>query len=47
LVQSCKLNGVEPFAYLTDLLQRIISGCHGRTKKHELHALGHAHPAEK
>ena len=36
LIQSCKLNGVEPLAYLTDILQRIISG---RTKNHELHAL--------
>jgi transposase len=36
LIQSCKLNGVEPLAYLTDVLQRIISG---RTKNHELHAL--------
>ena len=36
LIQSCKLNGVEPLDYLTDVLQRIISG---RTKNHELHAL--------
>ena len=36
LIQSCKLNGVEPLAYLTDVLQRIVSG---RTKSHELHAL--------
>jgi PAS domain-containing protein len=36
LIQSCKLNGVEPLAYLTDVLQRIISG---RTKNDELHAL--------
>ena len=36
LIQSCKLNGVEPLAYLTDVLQRIISR---RTKNHELHAL--------
>jgi len=36
LIQSCKLNGVDPLAYLTDVLQRIISG---RTKNHELHAL--------
>jgi transposase len=35
LVQTCKLNGVE-LAYLTDVLQRIISG---RTKNHELYAL--------
>lgn len=36
LIQSCKLNGVEPLAYLTDVLQRIVSS---RTKSHELHAL--------
>jgi transposase len=36
LIQSCKLNGVEPLDYLTDVLQRIVSG---RTKNHELHAL--------
>jgi hypothetical protein len=36
LIQSCKLNGVEPLAYLTDVLQRIVSG---RIKSHELYAL--------
>jgi transposase len=36
LIQTCKLNGVEPLGYLTDVLQRIVSG---RTKNHELHAL--------
>ena len=36
LIQSCELNNVEPLAYLTDVLQRIVSG---RTKSHELHAL--------
>jgi transposase len=36
LIQSCKLNNIEPFAYLTDVLQRIVSG---RTKSHELNAL--------
>jgi len=30
LIQTCKLNNVEPLAYLTDVLQRIVSG---RTKK--------------
>ena len=25
LIQTCKLNGVEPLAYLTDVLQRIVS----------------------
>jgi hypothetical protein len=29
LIQTCKLNGVEPLAYVTDILQRIVSG---RTK---------------
>jgi hypothetical protein len=36
LVQTAKLNGVEPWAWLTDVLERIISG---RTKRHELHTL--------
>jgi len=36
LIQTCKLNDVEPLAYLTDVLQRIVSG---RTKNHELHTL--------
>jgi transposase len=36
LIQTCKLNGVEPLGYLTAVLQRIVSGC---TKNHELHAL--------
>jgi len=36
LIQSCKLTSVEPLAYLTDVLQRIVSG---RTKSHELHRL--------
>jgi hypothetical protein len=30
------LNGVNPMAYLTDVLERIVSG---RTKQHELHTL--------
>jgi hypothetical protein len=33
LVQTCKLSNIEPLAYLTDVLQRIVSG---RTKSHEL-----------
>ena len=36
LIQTCKLNDVEPFAWLTDVLQRIVSG---RTNSQELHAL--------
>ena len=36
LIQTAKLNGVEPMAWLTDVLQRIVSG---RTKAHELHTL--------
>jgi transposase len=36
LIQSCKLNDVEPLAYLTDVLQRIVSG---RTKSRDLNAL--------
>jgi hypothetical protein len=26
LIETCKLNGVEPYAYLTDILQRMIDG---------------------
>jgi hypothetical protein len=33
LVATAKLHGVEPLAWLTDVLERMISG---RTKAHEL-----------
>jgi transposase len=33
---TAKLNGVEPMAWLTDVLERIVSG---RTKANELHTL--------
>jgi hypothetical protein len=36
LVATAKLNGVEPLAWLTDVLERMISG---RTKAHELERL--------
>ena len=36
LIQTAKLNGVEPMAWLTDVLERVVSG---RTKTHELHTL--------
>ena len=36
LIQTAKLNGVDPMAWLTDVLERVVSG---RTKAHELHAL--------
>ena len=36
LIQTAKLNNVEPMAWLTDVLQRVVSG---RTKAHELHTL--------
>ena len=36
LIQTAKLNGVNPLAWLTDVLERIVSG---RTKRHELHTL--------
>jgi transposase len=36
LIQTTKLDGVEPMAWLTDVLERIVSG---RTKAHELHTL--------
>jgi transposase len=36
LIQTAKLNGVDPMAWLTDVLQRIVSG---KTKANELHTL--------
>jgi hypothetical protein len=36
LIQTAKLNGVEPMAWLTDVLERIIAR---HTKAHELHTL--------
>jgi transposase len=36
LVQSAKLNDVEPLAWLTDVLERIVSG---RTKRRQLETL--------
>lgn len=36
LIESAKLNGVEPFAWLTDVLERIVSG---QVKVHELDRL--------
>jgi hypothetical protein len=36
LIQTCKLSGVDPLAWLTDVLQRIVSG---RTKNQELRTL--------
>lgn len=36
LIQTAKLNGVNPVAWLTDVLERVVSG---RTKAHELHTL--------
>jgi len=36
LVATAKLNGVEPQAWLTDVLERMVSG---RTKAHELERL--------
>jgi hypothetical protein len=36
LVATVKLNGVEPLAWLTDVLERVVSG---RTKAHELEQL--------
>ena len=26
LIESCKLNGVEPYAYLADILERMVAG---------------------
>ena len=36
LIQSAKLNDVDPLAWLTDVLECIVSG---RTKRHELDTL--------
>ena len=36
LIQTAKLNGIDPMAWLTDVLERVVSG---RTKTHELHTL--------
>jgi hypothetical protein len=36
LIQTAKLNGVEPMAWLTDVLERVVSG---RTKICDLHTL--------
>jgi transposase len=33
---TARLNGVDPMTWLTDVVERVISG---RTKAHELHAL--------
>jgi transposase len=33
LLQTCTMNGVDPFAYLKDVLEQIVSG---RVKNHEL-----------
>ena len=36
LIQTAKLNGVDPMAWLTDVSERVVSG---RTKANELHTL--------
>jgi len=36
LIETAKLNGIEPMAWLTDVLERIVSG---RTKANGLQAL--------
>jgi hypothetical protein len=36
LIQTAKLNGVNPMAYLADVLERVVSG---QTKRNELHTL--------
>jgi transposase len=45
LIQTAKLNGVEPMAWLTDVLERIVSG---RAKANALHTLlpWNWHPAD-
>ena len=36
LIQTAKLNGIDPMAWLTDVLERIVSG---QTKANQLHTL--------
>ena len=36
LIQTAKLNGVDPMAWLTDVLERMVSG---QTKAHQLETL--------
>ncbi len=36
LIQTAKLNGVDPMAWLTDVLERLVSG---KTKAHEMQTL--------
>ena len=36
LLNTARLNGLDPLTWLTDVLERIVSG---RTKSHQLHAL--------
>ncbi len=36
LIQTAKLNGIDPMAWLTDVLERVVSG---RTRSHELESL--------
>ncbi|MBV8088689.1 MAG: transposase domain-containing protein, partial [Alphaproteobacteria bacterium] len=36
LIQTCKLNGIDPMAWLSDVLQQIVSG---HTRSHQLDTL--------
>lgn len=36
LIQTAKLNGINPMAYLANVLERVVSG---QTKRNELHTL--------
>jgi transposase len=36
LIQTAKLDGVDPTAWLTDVLERVVTG---QTKTYDLHAL--------
>jgi transposase len=36
LLNTCKLNDIDPLTWLTDVLERIVSG---RTRNHQLHEL--------
>jgi len=43
-IQTAKMNGIDPMVWLTDVLERVVSG---RTKSHDLHTLLPWNPAAK
>lgn len=44
LIETCKLNGVDPMAYMADVLEKIVDG-HLASKLDELMPWAYAHPA--